>query len=407
MKKLVHIVYVKLARVYFWVRFVMLSAQQVLKRLPDNRPKIVFHLTDERLYRDGDGSGRYAYLTMNLFSEGGYNVYFYKNLNFTGFMGLGRYGRFSYYVKNLKFIAQLPRDTENYILAFDTIDKGILDKKWKKRIYVNVLKPTNCKVGDVIWIPYFLHPYMYKLNQNKSVLKMRETPKKMKAFFGGNTIAKYYSSHALEKYYGKMNRLEGVQALSEVGDKVKFDDKMGDYSAILNGDEYHNKCFIFRTDKAGFIRHEDWSRVVAASDFFVCLSGTDLPMCHNAIESMAVGTIPIISYADWFFPALEHRKNAIIYTDKADMLQKINEVLAMNRDEIAALRKNVLEYYDRNLVPLSFIANVEGTSDADATIMLHPRLNPTPQEQEVGRIALEEIHRYFLEQKETCTGKGR
>src|SRR3989338_4293614 len=81
MNKIIKILYTKLARVYFFIRFIILSVRQMSRRLPEDRPKIIFHLMDDRLYRDGDGSGRYAYLIMNLFSEGGYIVFFFKILN--------------------------------------------------------------------------------------------------------------------------------------------------------------------------------------------------------------------------------------------------------------------------------------------------------------------------------------
>ena len=404
MNKIIKILYTKLARVYFFIRFIILSVRQMSRRLPEDRPKIIFHLMDDRLYRDGDGSGRYAYLIMNLFSEGGYSVFFYKYLNFAGFMGLGRYGRFSYFVKTLKFISRLPDDTENYIYAFDNIDAGILDKAWEKRIYVNVLKPAYCKISEVIWIPYFFHPYMYKLKQDKRILGMRKTPKKIRAFFGGNTTIKYYNNPALRSCYGQMSRSEGVNALMELGDKAKLINRTADYRKVLNGASYRNECFIFKTDRAGFIRHEEWTRGVVASDFFVCLSGTDLPMCHNAIESMAVGTIPIISYSDWFFPSLEHKKNAIIYTDKADMILKIKEVFEMKKDEIQCMRENVLQYYDTYLVSGRFIQNVERTGRDDATIMLHPRLVPTPQEEQVGQAAIKEMNSYFIKKEKISAG---
>lgn len=68
---------------------------------------------------------------------------------------------------------------------------------------------------------------------------------------------------------------------------------------LLNSD-YIQKCIILH--KTNFrIPAQKWLDVVAKSDFFLCAPGVQIPLCHNAIESMAVGTIPITNYPDWFF----------------------------------------------------------------------------------------------------------
>jgi hypothetical protein len=117
----------------------------------------------------------------------------------------------------------------------------------------------------------------------------------------------------------------------------------------------------------------------------MCFSGTDLPMCHNVIESMSVGTIPILSYADWFFPSLEHKKNAIIYSGAVDLISKIKEVLAMNQETMDEMRRNVMDYYDQYLSQENLIRIFESNKEDVCTLMLHPRLVSKPKEEELGR----------------------
>jgi glycosyltransferase involved in cell wall biosynthesis len=365
-----------------------------MKILPKNEKLIFFNLTDQRLYTDADDNGRYAYLTMNLFNESGFNVYYYRPQNFSQFMGLGRYGRLSYTVKNLKFTSQAPQNTEDFIYAFDTFD-DLLTKKWKKLVYVNILKPSHCQVGQFVWLPYYFHPYMYKLKQNRRIAEFRHERKRIRMFFGGNFTGRYYNAEGLKKYYGKMNRIEGVNTLLSLTDKVTMVSNAQDYYKLIDKADYINEGCVFKTDHTFPIKQTKWLKIVAGSDFFVCLSGTDLPICHNAIEAMAVGTIPIISYYDWFFPSLEHKKNAIIYKDKEDLIRKVNEVFEMEESEIRQIRRNVLEYYENHLTSESFIQELNKSADGPATIMLYPRLAPTPAEEEAGRKAMAGIRKYF------------
>jgi hypothetical protein len=134
----------------------------------------------------------------------------------------------------------------------------------------------------------------------------------------------------------------------------------------------------------------DWLDTVSKSDFFLCFSGVELPMCHNAIEAMAVGTIPIISYADWFFPALEHKKNAIVFKDEKDLVEKVNEVFQMPQEQIAEMRRNVLKYYETHLSAESFMKRYENLGHLN-TIMLHPRLIMDVKANTKGQMLIDQI----------------
>lgn len=394
-KRLARRIYLKLAKFYFYIKFLLLNFGQSATSLPKNDNNVFFNLTDDRLYTDADGSGRYAYLTMNLFGEGGFNIYYYCQRTFSQFIGLGRYGRFSYHVRNLKFVSSVPQNTEDFIYAFDAFNEQLLKKKWKKLVYVNILKPPYCQAGKFVWIPYYFHPYMYKLKQNRRVDEFRNERKKIKIFFGGNFAKTYYNHEGLKKYYGKMNRIEGVNTLLSLTEMVRMVSSLKGYYRFIGKADYVNKCCVFKTDHTFPIKQTKWLEIVASSDFFVCLSGTDLPMCHNAIEAMAVGTIPIISYYDWFYPPLEHKKNAIIYKDKEDLIRKVNEVFDMEENEIRRIRENVLKYYENYLTPERFVKDLKESGNDLVTIMLHPKLVPTPAEEQAGKKVLAGIHQYF------------
>ena len=147
LRKIKRISYVSWAGIGFFLKYIFYSYQQMRKQLPREGKTIVFTLEEDRLFRDQDGMGRYAYLTLNAFSEGGYNVYLHKNVDSVRkFIQLGRYGRFIYSVKNLKFVSCIPDHirTEETVYAFDMADQNLFQRKWKKLIYVNILKPVFC-----------------------------------------------------------------------------------------------------------------------------------------------------------------------------------------------------------------------------------------------------------------------
>ena len=90
------------------------------KHLQEYDKKIIFHLDDDRLFRDNDNSGREAYQIMKTFSDGGdYDVYFYRKEDFKSYYRLRKYGRLIYTIKNLKLIQEFPSNTQDFIYAFD------------------------------------------------------------------------------------------------------------------------------------------------------------------------------------------------------------------------------------------------------------------------------------------------
>ena len=356
-------------------QFIVFSAANQFKRLNDGKPKIVFILNEEKLYRDADGSGRYPYLILNAFSEGDHSVYLFKRVDFRCFRRLSHYGRDIYYIKNLKVISRLPKDPESYILVFDneSLDPSVLKMGWKRRVYLNAFKPPSWETGDYrMWVPYFMHMLMYRFKEHQKLDIYRTGDKKIRVFFAGNTDKTYYDNPNLKVLYGQMTRIEGIRALLELGDPVRRILDTNELKDKLTSPGYRNNCEIFETNRFT-IRPEQWFGVLSRMDFFVCLSGTDLPMCHNVIEAMALGVIPIISYPDWFFPPLEHKKNAILYHGKEGLQKAVREVLAMDETVIRSMRKNAIAYYEENLSIATFVKRFSAKNDKLGTWILHPR----------------------------------
>jgi hypothetical protein len=97
----------------------------------------------------------------------------------------------------------------------------------------------------------------------------------------------------------------------------------------------------------GFNRQPwEWLYVLGLADFFLCLPGREMPMCHNAVEAMAVGSIPILSYPDWFHPPLEDGKNCIVFCSDDELVPAIRRALAMSEREIRVLRESATKYYE-------------------------------------------------------------
>jgi glycosyltransferase involved in cell wall biosynthesis len=375
--------------------YVRVTLTHVFKRLPPNEREIVFTLDDTRLYRDNDGSGRLAYLTLRYFAEGGYNVYLHKNINFLTYSWLGKYGRPLYSLKNVKVTGRLPGPTQKMIYAFDAFKKEILEKPWKQLVFVNILKQPSMILGEKISLPYGMHPLMYQCRQTDKLESLRKNERRLKIFFGGNTVSSHYSNPRLKEWYGQMTRKEGLETLEGIGSRVKAVKDLDELFAVIKGKEFLNECRILKTDNKIEVATEDWLDILSRCEFFVCFSGTDLPMCHHTVEAMSVGVIPIIAYNDWFTPALEHGKTAIVYSGKEDLVRKIHEVFAMGPEEISRMRQNVIRYYEETFVPRNFVKRFEAQAKKLSTLLLYPKYKPADWEIREAKPLNDSLKSYF------------
>jgi hypothetical protein len=123
-------------------------------------------------------------------------------------------------------------------------------------------------------------------------------------------------------------------------------------------------------------------------DFFLALSGVVMPLCHNVVEAMCAGCIPILQYPHLMEPPLEHGVNCLSYTNEEELLAVLARVPYMSDAEVAALRKNVCDHYDRYLTPGKVVDRIVSEAARGGILRLNAELESTRILQE--RIAAKE-----------------
>lgn len=324
--------------------YIMYSLRNRFKSNRKNRPTIVARIEEEDLI-GGPEEGRVLYHIFFPFSLSGHNVNYIKRIKFGTYVALKKYGRLVYRIGNLKIINKIPKQTENKILVFDEENEALVGKRWKKMIRIRYDIGSACKSEEkVVVMPYPMSATNYfKYEYHKKLESFRANKKKTKVFFSGD-VAKYHYNLSIN-FPEKLTRPHALEAIrTHLAEQAVYVEKQKDLDDILSS-EYVNRCVIITKDKMS-IEVSNWLDVISVSDFFLCLPGDYIPMCHNAIEAMAVGTIPIINYPEWFKPHLKHMENCITFTDSDDLLEKIRTALEMEQEKIDEMRENVIRYYE-------------------------------------------------------------
>ncbi|PNY36941.1 hypothetical protein [Rhodopirellula sp. MGV] len=209
-------------------------------------------------------------------------------------------------------------------------------------------------------MPYPMHPRQIS---DLAVLQRDELRRQEKrgVFFAGNQKQRYGRS-AMQDRFGVISRLEIVSTLQEA-----FSDRV-----CTERDNVSDGVIHLLDTSINPIALEDWVPTLSQHQFFVCCPGASQPMCHNVIEAMSVGVIPIIEYGDRFHPELRDGETCIAFHGRQGLVKAVERAAAMPAQDRQRISRNVYRYFDRNLDGIQFMKKVfqAGRSRSEACVSM-------------------------------------
>lgn len=323
-------------------------------------PSIYARFLREDILAEG---GRLLFSLLNAFVSAGYTLTLHASLLRKD---LGKYGQRALALDGLSVSETEPATTEDILYLFDEEDRATGRRRWRKKVQVRFDIFSAYWFTRPIFLPYPIHPVHTGPDLEQRLTQCRAAPKRMRIFFAGDTEG--YTRNRIRYPDPKLPRQEIIRTIA-TGMRPGTLMAQGsdeEFRHLLERD-YANLFVIAERFR---INDRQWLQTLARSDFFLCPPGYVMPMCHNAIEAMAVGTIPIINYPEWFSPHLQHMENCIVFSGGADLIGKLETVLAMRCDEIAEMRLRVLDYYERHLLPCTFVRKIETASRQKVVVLM-------------------------------------
>lgn len=183
-----------------------------------------------------------------------------------------------------------------------------------------------------------------------------ETVRRRAAFFFGNMDREAYQRPEPREVFGCFTRTELFDLLrAEHGDRVSeptdldgIDDQL-DHDIVLLG---RHKRYILPTELMG---------VLARFDFFLAPSGVVMPLCHNLVEAMFAGCIPILQHGHLMDPPLRNGIECLGFGDASQLTIALGRMRSMSNEDVLAMRKAVIRYCQEHLTPAAVIARLERT----------------------------------------------
>lgn len=329
-----------------YARFVLTNA---LQRFEEDKPHAVVYL--DHTFPDLHDR-RYFFLILQTLTDAGYWLEVVWKISFAVYRRLYRtYEHMILQSRGLRIVRKCPKPSKSAFL-FTNVADVVSEAGWKKVFQVDCDVLTRGKCEHEILMPYFMHPEQYKYGSRNKLAELRELRRSLRIFFSGNIEEECYGNPLPGK---KLNRFEIVKGLRELPGVI-FPSSLKELHESFSRSD--RSCVIYDRRNSA-IADEDWLRTIARCDFFLCLPGSSMPMCHNVIEAMAVGTIPILNYTEWFDPPLTSGKNCLEFNSLVQLEACINQALELHPTTVNRLRQNVIEYYEEHLSPIGFRNRLE------------------------------------------------
>jgi hypothetical protein len=332
-----------------------------LSRNKANRPVAVVHFEEFPDIPDR----RYFYLFLRTLIGSGYYVNVVRQTSFRRFLHLRRYEKLALQLDNLRTTPSYPHARGSELLFTNVISR-LSENGWKKIVEIDCDIVNGSRSTSDIFMPYFMHPVQYQLEMLDHLAELRRAVRRVRIFFSGNISEENYVNRLPGN---KLTRAEICEALQGTSGVLRLTDEK-QFVETFFPNQFTNDCVL--NDRLVYaVPDEDWLRTLALCDFFLCLPGSRMPLCHNAVEAMAVGAIPILNYSEWFEPALEDGKNCIEFGTVEELRHRIAEIRNYDAQAIERMRQNVIEYYEANLTPSAFRKRLERTPGLKVRVLVN------------------------------------
>jgi hypothetical protein len=187
-------------------------------------------------------------------------------------------------------------------------------------------------------LPYIMHPTNYLAPESTI------SSKKIGILLSGNFEEKIYNTPIIQDNFGLQNRWKIYQEVIKHKSLLSISGK--ELMENFDSGRYLDKVVVMQW-QSGAIPNQKWRYYLSGANFLFCAPGMTMPMCHNVLEAMSVGVIPILNYPNWLNPSLQDGINCLVYKELSDIDDVIKKALSLSIDSKSELIKNVIEYYKK------------------------------------------------------------
>lgn len=200
--------------------------------------------------------------------------------------------------------------------------------------------------SDGYFFPISFYPsFLTKKNEQFALSGSKNTKRKILVLFVG-TIDHHYKNERTKDYFKINTRSEVFDYIVEniPSDMIYIPKSWEEMKKKMVGGELEEKIVLLNAKKVS-IPQDEYFPVLHDTWFFIHMSGYIQPFCHNQIEAMACGVIPITQFPQLFKPQLEPGTQALVYATLPDLKNVLMRILHHEIDGLDQMREYNIDYY--------------------------------------------------------------
>ena len=331
-------------------QFFMKCRRNIIDTKLLNGPVLAFDLVGQQIDKVG---GRYLYQIYMEFKSLGLPMIFRLNYEFCTTFAFKKYKKLIWET-NISFYVENSTVPSGSILVTDRTT--LVKPNNFSRLFIIKFGEERSKHPWETELPFSVHPKIFHPKNDFSFLRDNAVPSKQ-IFFAGSSVKNKYNRKKLKDKYSIITRFEALNLLK----KHLSDDP----------DLFHQKDKITILDKSDDrIESANWMESLADSAFFLALPGVAMPLCHNAVESLALGVVPILQYPQYFTPPLEHKVNCLVYNNEKELIDAVKYALRLDEREIKKISSACVNYYESHLALGVFAKELMAKEEKTVTIFV-------------------------------------
>jgi hypothetical protein len=205
---------------------------------------------------------------------------------------------------------------------------------------------------SVYRVPMAQHPMMYASGCWSAAVDRDEAPVNALLFIG-NPDPGVYSKISDDHVFDVVDRITLWNLLTDRGDVIEVA-RTADLPVDASGK------VVLIDSRTAHLPFETFRSFLAGFRFFLCAPGVFMPLCHNLVEVLSVGGVPVIqkSYAELLSPPLSDGVNAIIFEGEEDIHEVVDRCLRLGEDAVERLSQAAAAYYENHLTPSAVTRSV-------------------------------------------------
>lgn len=303
------------------------------------------------IFMDSKGKNRRILLVQSLFKYAGYNVNFTKGWDL--FKYLNKYGYKAISSEDSRWQPWRNKDRE-LTVVFKSEEYSKIQSPKKILVSYDFDKVPLTLKPNQFYLPILVHPNLLGF-----ITPDRLTPesgRKMLAFFAGNMDPEMYDQPHFRTKFGIDNRVEILNCLmeKEFSQAAEKPASLAEFMDHLNRGLYADKIVLVDTKKFQ-IPQVSWLSILGQCRYFIAPPGYSQPFCHNIVEAMSMGCVPITGYGHYFRPPLSSGKNALLFGNLEELRVLVRDVVNQKgSDSWTLLSEAAFNYQKEHLSLESF-----------------------------------------------------